>query len=57
MFCLNIKMYGNGILVAAIYGFETWYFKLREEHTLRVFENRVLRKKFGPERGKAAEYW
>jgi hypothetical protein len=30
------------------YGCETW--SLREEHRLRVFENRVLRKLFGPKR-------
>jgi hypothetical protein len=35
------------ILSSVIYGFETWYFKLREEHTLWVFENGVLRKEFG----------
>jgi hypothetical protein len=27
---------------------ETWSLTLREEHRLRVFENRVLRKIFGP---------
>jgi hypothetical protein len=30
---------------------------LREEHTLRVFENRVLRKTFGPERREVAGGW
>jgi hypothetical protein len=29
-------------------GYETWSLTLREEHRLRVFENRVLRKTFGP---------
>jgi hypothetical protein len=33
-----------------MYGYETWSFTLREESKLRVFENRVLRKIFGPER-------
>jgi hypothetical protein len=31
-------------------GYETWFFNLREEHGLRVFENRVLRRIFGPNR-------
>jgi hypothetical protein len=29
---------------------ETWYLALREKHSLRVFENRVLRRIFGPKR-------
>jgi hypothetical protein len=33
-----------------MYGCETWSLTLREEHRLRVFEDRVLRKIFGPER-------
>jgi hypothetical protein len=32
------------------YGCETWSLSLREEHRLRVFENRVLRRIFGPKR-------
>jgi hypothetical protein len=33
-----------------LYGCETWSLTLREEDSLRVFENRVLKKLFGPER-------
>jgi hypothetical protein len=33
-----------------LYGCETWSLKLREEHRLRVFENRVLGRIFGPKR-------
>ena len=33
-----------------LYGCETWSLTLREEHRLRVFENRVLRRIFGPKR-------
>jgi hypothetical protein len=33
-----------------LYGCETWSLTLKEEHRLRVFENRVLRKIFGPKR-------
>jgi hypothetical protein len=38
------------ILPVVLYGCETWSLILREEHILRVFENRVLRKIFGPKR-------
>jgi hypothetical protein len=34
--------------------FETWSFILREEHRLRMFENRVLRKILGPKRDEVA---
>jgi hypothetical protein len=34
-------------MALVLYGCETWSLKLREEHRLRVFENRVLRKIFG----------
>jgi len=36
------------ILPVILYGYETWSLMLREEHRLRVFENRVLRRVFGP---------
>jgi hypothetical protein len=36
--------------VGDLYGCETWSLTLREEHRLRVFENRVLRRIFGPKR-------
>jgi hypothetical protein len=35
-----------------LYGCGTWFLPLREEHRLRVFENRVFRKIFGPKREK-----
>jgi hypothetical protein len=37
-------------LPVVLYGCETWSLTLGEEHRLRVFENRVLRKIFGPKR-------
>jgi len=40
-----------------LYGCETWSVILREEHRLRVLENRVLRKIFGPERDKVTGGW
>jgi hypothetical protein len=40
-----------------LYECETWYLILREEHTLRVFENRVLRRIFGPKRDEVTGGW
>ena len=45
---LKIKIYRNIILPVVLYGCETWSLTLREERRLRVFENRVLRRVFGP---------
>jgi hypothetical protein len=39
------------------YGCETWSLKLREEFRLRVFENRVLRRIFGPKRDEITREW
>jgi hypothetical protein len=47
---LKIKIYTTVILPVVLYGCETWSLTLREEHRLRVFENRVLRRIFGPKR-------
>jgi hypothetical protein len=40
-----------------LYGRETWSLTLREEHRLRVFENRVLRRMFGPKGDEAMGRW
>jgi hypothetical protein len=40
-----------------LYGRETWSFTLREEHRLRVVENRVLRRIFGPKRDEVTGEW
>ena len=40
-----------------LYGCETWSLTLREEHRLRVFENRVLRRIFGPKRDEVTGEW
>jgi len=46
---IKIKTYRTTIiLTAVVYGCETWSLTLKEECSLRVFENRVLRKIFGP---------
>jgi len=47
---LKIKIYRTLILPVALYGCETWSLTLREERKLRVFENMVLRRIFGPRR-------
>jgi hypothetical protein len=47
---LKIKIYKTVILPVVLYGCETWSLTLRVEHRLRVFENRVLRRIFGPKR-------
>jgi hypothetical protein len=39
----KFKFYKTLILPIVLYGYETWSLTLREEHRLRVFENRVLR--------------
>jgi len=47
---LKIKIYRIIILPIVLYRCETWSLMLREERRLRVFENRVLRRVFGPKR-------
>jgi hypothetical protein len=47
---LKIKIYKTLILLVVLYGCGTWSLNLGEEHRLRVFENRVLRRIFGPNR-------
>jgi hypothetical protein len=47
---LKIKIYRTVILPVVLYGYDTLSLTLREEHRLRVFENRVLRRIFGPKR-------
>jgi hypothetical protein len=45
------------ILLMVLYGCETWSLTLREEHRLRVFENRMLRRIFGPKRDEVTGEW
>ena len=54
---LRIKIYITIILSFVLYGFETWLLTLREEHRLRVFENRIVRRVFGPKRDKMTGEW
>ena len=54
---IKIKIYRNIILPVVLYGFETWSLTLKEEHRLRVFENRVLRRIFGARRDEVTGEW
>jgi len=54
---LKIKIYRTIILPVVFYGCETWLLTLREECRLIVFENRVLRRIFGPMRDEATGEW
>jgi hypothetical protein len=47
---LKVKIYKTTILPVVLYGCETWSLTIREEHRLRVFENRVMNRIFGPNR-------
>jgi hypothetical protein len=55
----NIKtiIYKTIILPVVLYGCGTWSLTLREERRLRGFENRVLRRIFGPKRDEATGSW
>jgi hypothetical protein len=54
---VKVKIYKTIILPAVLYGCETWSLALREEHRLRVFENRVLRRIFGPKGDEVTGQW
>jgi hypothetical protein len=54
---ITIRIYKTIILPVVLYGCETLSLTLREEHRLRVFENRVLRTVFGPKRDEARGDW
>jgi hypothetical protein len=54
---VKVKIYKTIILPAVLYGCETWSLTVREEHRLRVFENRVLRRIFGPKRDDVIGEW
>jgi hypothetical protein len=53
----KIEIYRTIILPLVLYGCETWSLTLWEECRLRVFENRVLRRIFGPKRDKLRGEW
>jgi hypothetical protein len=53
---LKIKIYRT-IIFPVLYGCETWSLTLKEAHMLRVFENRALRRMFGPKRDEVTGKW
>jgi hypothetical protein len=54
---LKIRIYKTIILSAVLYGCATWSLTFREEHRLRVFENRMLRRIFGPKKDEVTGEW
>ncbi|KAJ4445854.1 hypothetical protein ANN_12539 [Periplaneta americana] len=54
---LKVRIYKTVILPVVLYGCETWTLTLREEHRLRVFGNKVLRKIFGAKRDEVIGEW
>jgi hypothetical protein len=54
---IKIKIYRSINLPFVLYGCETWLLTLREEHRLKVFENRVLGRVFGPKRDEVTGEW
>ena len=54
---LKIKIYRTVILYVVLYGYETWSLTLREERSLQMFENRVLRRIFGPKMDEVTGEW
>jgi hypothetical protein len=59
VYCLKakIRIYKTIIFPVVLHGHETLSLTLREEHRLRVFENRVLQKIFGPRRDEVTGNW
>ena len=54
---LKIKIYRTVILPVVLYGCETWSLTLREDRKLRLFENMLLRRIFGPRRDEVTGEW
>jgi hypothetical protein len=54
---LKIRIYNTIILLEVLYGCETWSLTLSEEHRLKVFENKVLRRVFELKRDEVTGEW
>jgi hypothetical protein len=54
---VKVKIYKTIILSFVLYGCETWSLTFREEHRLRMFENRDLGRIFGPKRDEVTGEW
>jgi len=53
---MKIKIHRTKIFHVVLYGCETWSFTLRKKGRLRVSENRLLRRIFGPKRDEVTRY-
>jgi hypothetical protein len=54
---INLKIYRTIIVPVFLCGCETWSLTLKEEHRLKVFEKRMLRRIFGPKRDEVTGGW
>jgi hypothetical protein len=54
---VKVRIYKTIILPVILYGCETWSLTVIEKHKLRVFENRVLKRIFGPKRDGVTGGW
>jgi hypothetical protein len=54
---IMVKIYKTIILSVVLYGCETWSLILRKEHRLGMFENRFLRRIFGPKMDEVTGEW
>ena len=54
---MKIKIYRTIILPVVLYGCETWSLTFREGCRVRVFENRVVRRIYGPKRNEVTGEW
>jgi hypothetical protein len=54
---IKIRIYITVILPVVLYGSETWCLTLREEHRLRVLQNRMLNRIFGLKRDEVTGGW
>jgi hypothetical protein len=54
---LKVKIRKTVILPIVLCGYGTWILTLREEHRLRMIENRVLRRLFGPKKDEVTGEW
>ena len=51
------RLYRNVILLIVLYGFEIWFFILKGRLKLRVFQSRIMRKIFGPQKVEETGEW
>jgi hypothetical protein len=49
--------YRTIILPIVMYGYETWSLTLREDRRIRMFDNRVVRRRFGPKKDRLTGKW